>query len=157
MKTQQARVAVTLHGFKRIHGDDARLREIFERYDTSGDGFLDPSEVKLAMRCATGFELELEDCERLVRSLVRAGELPISLAEEVAASVESRILRADLRSVTPAFIRELVEDGILRVSFVGTADNWADFFTKPLQGQHFFRMRAVIMNEASPATGGRRV
>lgn len=66
---QQARVAVTLHGFKRIHGDDARLREIFERYDTSGDGFLDPSEVKLAMRCATGFELELEDCERLVRSL----------------------------------------------------------------------------------------
>ena len=54
------------------------------------------------------------------------------------------------------FVRELVEEGTLRVSFVGTADNWADFFTKPLQGQHFFRMRAVIMNEAPPATGGRR-
>ena len=44
-------------------------------------------------------------------------------------------------------MRELVEDGVLCVSFVGTADNWADFFTKPLQGQHFFRMRARIMNE----------
>ena len=51
--------------------------------------------------------------ERLVRSLVRAGELPISLAEEVAASVESRILRADLRSVTPAFIRELVDHEVM--------------------------------------------
>ena len=66
---QHARVAVTLQGFKRFAGDETRLREIFERYDTSGDGFLDPPEVKLAMRCATGFELELEDCERLVRSL----------------------------------------------------------------------------------------
>ena len=54
------------------------------------------------------------------------------------------------------YVRELVEEGVLRVSFVGTADNWADFFTKPLQGQHFFRMRAVIMNEAPSATGGRR-
>ena len=52
------------------------------------------------------------------------------------------------------YVRELVEEGTLRVSFVGTADNWADFFTKPLQGQHFFRMRAVIMNEAASATGG---
>ena len=45
------------------------------------------------------------------------------------------------------YVRELVEEGVLRVSCVGTSDNWADFFTKPLQGQHFFCMRAVIMNE----------
>ena len=42
------------------------------------------------------------------------------------------------------YVRELVEDGVLCVSFVGTVDNWADFFTKPLQGQHFFRMHARI-------------
>lgn len=51
--------------------------------------------------------------ERLVRSLVRAGELPISLAEEIAASVESRVLRADLRSVTPVLIKELVDHEML--------------------------------------------
>ena len=51
--------------------------------------------------------------ERLVRSLVRAGELPIILAEEIAASVENRVSRADLRSVTPALIRELVDHELL--------------------------------------------
>ena len=30
------------------------------------------------------------------------------------------------------FIRECVEEGNLRVTFVATADNVADFFTKPL-------------------------
>ena len=53
------------------------------------------------------------------------------------------------------FVSSSKKEGVLRVSFVGTADNWADFFTKPLQGQHFFRMRAVIINEAPSATGGR--
>ena len=36
------------------------------------------------------------------------------------------------------FIRECVENGKLRVPFVPTADNVADFFTKPLMGKHFF-------------------
>ena len=33
------------------------------------------------------------------------------------------------------FIRECVENGKLRVPFVPTADNVADFFTKPLTGR----------------------
>ncbi|MAB89844.1 MAG: hypothetical protein CMJ90_10330 [Planctomycetes bacterium] len=46
--------------------------------------------------------------DRLVQSLVRAGELPASFAEEVAAAVETRILQAGLLSVTPVLIREFV-------------------------------------------------
>ena len=45
---------------------------------------------------------------RLVRSLVRAAELPASLAEEIAAAVEARLISSALRSVTPVLIRELV-------------------------------------------------
>ena len=44
------------------------------------------------------------------------------------------------------FIREAVEDLRLVVPFVATADNMADFFTKPLGSADFFRMRDVIMN-----------
>merc|ERR1712086_532188 len=44
------------------------------------------------------------------------------------------------------FIRECVENGRLRVPFVATAENIADFFTKPLMGKDFFRMRDRVMN-----------
>ena len=44
------------------------------------------------------------------------------------------------------FIRECVEDGKIRVPFVPTAYNVADFFTKPLIGKHFFNMRDKVMN-----------
>ena len=52
------------------------------------------------------------------------------------------------------FIRELVEDGKIRVPFVRTADNLADFFTKALPPAQFRAMRDVIMNVDS-STGGR--
>ena len=44
------------------------------------------------------------------------------------------------------FVREMVENGEIRVPFVGTLDNLADFFTKPLAPKQFMQMRAVIMN-----------
>ena len=44
------------------------------------------------------------------------------------------------------FIRECVENLQLRVPFVSTVDNMADFFTKPLPPKHFWRMRNSIMN-----------
>ena len=44
------------------------------------------------------------------------------------------------------FICECVEDCRLRVPFVATAENIADFFTKPLMGKDFFRMRDRVMN-----------
>ena len=52
------------------------------------------------------------------------------------------------------FIRELVEEGKIRVPFVRTADNIADFFTKALPPAPFRAMRDMIMNVDS-STGGR--
>ena len=56
------------------------------------------------------------------------------------------------------FVRELVENHTLRVPFVSTDKNLADFFTKPLPARSFFPLRDKIMNVAdSPyrSTGGR--
>ena len=44
------------------------------------------------------------------------------------------------------FVREKVEDHELCVPFVRSADNMADFFTKPLATGAFFRLRDAIMN-----------
>ena len=44
------------------------------------------------------------------------------------------------------FIRECVENMQLRVPFVPTKENVADFFTKPLQGKQFFYFRDLVMN-----------
>ena len=51
------------------------------------------------------------------------------------------------------FIRECVENGRIRVPYVATADNMADFFTKPLPAKSFFRMRDIIMNVDPKVTG----
>jgi hypothetical protein len=50
------------------------------------------------------------------------------------------------------FVRDMVEALELRVPFVRTADNWADFFTKALPAKTFFAMRRIIMNEPPSAT-----
>ena len=47
------------------------------------------------------------------------------------------------------FIRECVENMQLRVPYVNTIDNLADFFTKPLAKNDFFRMRDALMNVPS--------
>ena len=44
------------------------------------------------------------------------------------------------------FVRECVENHSLRVPFVSTVDNFADFFTKALAGPQFFKLRDEIMN-----------
>ena len=55
------------------------------------------------------------------------------------------------------FVRELVEDHRIRVPFVSTVNNIADFFTKALPEKTFVAMRDRIMNisGAVEATGGR--
>ena len=52
------------------------------------------------------------------------------------------------------FVRECVENNQIIVPYVNTADNLADFFTKPLEGKLFFDMRDRIMNVAPSAMGG---
>ena len=44
------------------------------------------------------------------------------------------------------YVRELVEEKTINVPFVQSADNLADFFTKPLPARSFFPMRDRIMN-----------
>ena len=56
------------------------------------------------------------------------------------------------------FVREMVENMRLRVPYVNTVDNLADFFTKPLPARVFIQMRDTIMNvppELSPPTSDR--
>ena len=48
------------------------------------------------------------------------------------------------------FIRECVENKQLRVPYVKSVDNLADFFTKPLAKNDYFRMRDVLMNVPVP-------
>ena len=48
-------------------------------------------------------------------------------------------------------LRDLAEAFELRVPLVGTADNYADFLTKPLPAKTFFALRRRIMNEPIPA------
>ena len=47
------------------------------------------------------------------------------------------------------FVREMVENMRIRVPFVRTADNLADFFTKALLPRTFFSVRNRIMNVPS--------
>ena len=44
------------------------------------------------------------------------------------------------------YVRDVVEDGELVVPLVGTADNSADFFTKPMPLDKFLSFRKIIMN-----------
>lgn len=44
------------------------------------------------------------------------------------------------------FVRDMVEKMEVRVPLIGTKDNVADFFTKPLKGKQFFDFRDRIMN-----------
>ena len=61
------------------------------------------------------------------------------------------------------FIRECVENGRLRVPYVATANNMADFFTKPLPPKRFKFLRRRVMNLTDehappkpPIAGGRQ-
>ena len=47
------------------------------------------------------------------------------------------------------FIRDMVETHEIEVPFVRSADNLADFFTKPFNANKFHAMRKIIMNEMS--------
>ena len=48
------------------------------------------------------------------------------------------------------FVRDMVEKGEIEVPFVPTADNVADFFTKPMHtASQFFGFRRIAMNEGA--------
>jgi Ca2+-binding EF-hand superfamily protein len=85
---QSIRVSFTKQAWKHRLGAmgsgatrEAELRKIFDKYDTSGDGALDASELKLALRYVTGGDVDIEDCERIVRSMDTDGNGVIDFHE----------------------------------------------------------------------------
>lgn len=62
-------------------GSDTELRKAFNHYDTSGDGALDASELKLALRTAISTDLEIRDCEQLIAAADRNGTGTIDFEE----------------------------------------------------------------------------
>jgi len=42
------------------------------------------------------------------------------------------------------YVRELVEEKKICISYVPTADNWADIFSKPLMREKFQEMRRKV-------------
>lgn len=60
---------------------EAALKEAFARFDTSGDGYLDATELKLALRFVTGEDVSVEDCERIIRGVDTDGDGVIDFHE----------------------------------------------------------------------------
>ena len=69
------------------------LRPIFDQMDTSGDGWLDAMELKLASRAFTGADLDLEHFKFFIKSVDTAdGDGTIDF-NEFCASVDHEILK----------------------------------------------------------------
>ena len=70
---------------------------------------------------------------------------PRSLTHRFASSGTPTQRTASTRTVNN--IRDYVRDGLLKVFHIGTNDNAADFFTKPLTGEKYIRFRDFLMGD----------
>jgi hypothetical protein len=52
------------------------------------------------------------------------------------------------------WVADRIEQGEVVLEYLATEDMAADILTKPLQGALFRKMRALLLNEASPTAGG---
>lgn len=48
------------------------------------------------------------------------------------------------------FVTDCIQNGELRTKYCPTKDMIGDFFTKPLQGYLFYKLRALVMNMDEP-------
>jgi hypothetical protein len=69
-----------------------KLRVLFDRMDTSGDGRLDAPELKLALRASVGVDLSIEDCAFMIGSVDTDGDGMIDF-NEFCESVDQILLR----------------------------------------------------------------
>ena len=92
--------------------------------------------------------------DRLAREFDQMSEKPLSLATDNKAAQDvsynpehhTKMKHVERRHF---FVRECVEEHKLRVPYVSTDKNLADFFTKALPASKFFPLRDKIMNVPS--------
>lgn len=62
---------------KRLRGlgglTDGELRQTFNKFDTTKDGFIDESELRVALRVAVGVDLAMDECRRLIMAADKDG------------------------------------------------------------------------------------
>ena len=84
---------------------------------------------------------------RGTRRATRRGPIPLGTLQyerSYSYSVQQHVLRRHF------YVRDMVEEFEIEVPFVSTANNIADFFTKPMHtSKQFFAFRRIIMNEGS--------
>ena len=73
----------SLGGLSRV-----QLKDIFAKYDTSGDGTLDAHELKLALRVVTGASVPMRACVELIGKLDRNGNGVLDFSEFMSISKE---------------------------------------------------------------------
>lgn len=80
---QRLRVSITQSQLDFSAASLGEMREMFDRYDTSGDGRIDATELQVALRALLGSELDLADCEKLVADADSDGDGVIEFDEFV--------------------------------------------------------------------------
>ena len=78
---QSVRVAITRRQLDFSDATIESFRELFTRFDTSGDGLIDAMELKVALRALTGAELDISDTEKLVADADSDGDGVINFDE----------------------------------------------------------------------------
>ena len=115
------------------------------------------SSAEAEIMAASEAAKEAISLSKFLRELGYGGDSPVDLGMDNQAAIalsynpefHSRTKHIDRRHF---FVRECVENLQIRVPFVKTVDNLADFFTKPLSSKNFYRMRDIIMNVPAPAS-----
>merc|ERR1712129_248472 len=68
----RARIALTAAAFSHSLTHE-ELKEVFKKFDTSGDGALDAEELQIAMRAALAVELSVDDSNKLIAQYDKDG------------------------------------------------------------------------------------
>jgi len=76
-----ARIKLAAAAFADKSMTDAQLKEIFKKFDTSGDGTLDTEELKVALRVALGIDLSVDDCNAMISQYDKDGTGTVDVNE----------------------------------------------------------------------------
>lgn len=79
----QARVRLAAAAFSTVEQSltDDEMKQIFKKFDTSGDGALDAEELKVALRVALGVDLSVDDCKAMIAQYDKDGTESVDFSE----------------------------------------------------------------------------